>query len=135
MPRTNNKVECWHKLINYKATKNLTVFKLIELLRSEQSKVETDLVKLRMGEIIKKKIKTRQKIKDKNLQLLCQTYKRTTSEKLLEYLDYLSFLHLSFSNNSFVTCSHLLNFNAIFLFFFLNIFTSSHLYTQLVRCI
>ena len=90
MPRTNNKVECWHKLINYKATKSLTVFKLIELLRSEQSKVETDLVKLRMGEIIKKKIKTRQKIKDKNLQLLCQTYKRTTSEKLLEYLDYLS---------------------------------------------
>ena len=43
-----------------------------------------------MGEIIKKKIKTRQKIKDKNLQLLWQTYKRTTSEKLLEYLDYLS---------------------------------------------
>jgi hypothetical protein len=88
LPRTNNKVECWHMLINNKATKNLTVYKLIELLRTEQSKVETDLVKLRMGELIKKKLK--QDKKDKNLQRLCQNYKKTTNEKLLEYLDYIS---------------------------------------------
>ena len=75
-------------LINNKATKNLTVYKLIELLRTEQSKVETDLVKLRMGELIKKKLK--QDKKDKNLQRLCQNYKKTTNEKLLEYLDYIS---------------------------------------------
>ena len=36
-------------------SKSLTVYKLIELLRAKQSKVETDLVKLRMGEIINKK--------------------------------------------------------------------------------
>ena len=51
-------------------------------------KVETDLVKLRMGELIKKKLK--QDKKDKNLQRLCQNYKKTTNEKLLEYLDYIS---------------------------------------------
>jgi hypothetical protein len=88
LPRTNNKVECWHMLINNKATKNLTVYKLIELLRTEQSKVETDLVKLTMGELIKKKLK--QDKKDKNLQTLCQNYEKTTNEKLLEYLDYIS---------------------------------------------
>ena len=88
LPRTNNNVECWHMLINNKATKNLTIFKLIELLRTEQSKVETDLVKLRMGEVLKKKPK--QAKKDKNLQRLCETYKRTTNEKLLEFLNFVS---------------------------------------------
>ena len=61
LPRTNNNVECWHMLINNKATKNLTIFKLIELLRTEHTKVETDLVKLRMGEVLKKKSTTSEK--------------------------------------------------------------------------
>ena len=44
-PRTNNNVKSWHEKLNSKATKNLTVNKLVELLREEQAKVEIDLFK------------------------------------------------------------------------------------------
>ncbi len=39
-----------------KATKNLTIDKLVELLREEQAKVEIDLVQINMGTVVKRKI-------------------------------------------------------------------------------
>ncbi len=68
-----------------KATKNLTIDKLVELLREEQAKVEIDLVQINMGTVVKRKIK--QQIKDDRLHYLCKNYDKSN---ILEYLNNIS---------------------------------------------
>jgi hypothetical protein len=84
-PKTNNNVESWHEKLNSKATKNLTINKLVELLREEQAKVEIDLVQINMGTVVKRKIK--QQIKDDRLYYLCKNYDKSN---ILEYLNNIS---------------------------------------------
>jgi hypothetical protein len=84
-PKTNNNVESWHEKLNSKATKNLTINKLVELLREEQAKVEIDLVQINMGTVVKRKIK--QQIKDDRLYYLCKNYDKSN---FLEYLNNIS---------------------------------------------
>jgi len=84
-PRTKNNVENWHEKVNNKASKNLTLYKLVELLRGEQSKVEIELVKLNMGESNKRKKK--QEKKDERLFLLCSNSKK---EDISEFLNNIS---------------------------------------------
>ncbi len=73
-------------------TKNKIINSQIEsrelYIQQHQLHSTEDLVKLRMGEVFKKKPK--QAKKDKNLQRLCETYKRTNNEKLLEFLNCVS---------------------------------------------
>lgn len=88
MARTNNNIESWHAKLNHSATKNLTLFKLINLLRNEQSKVDTILVTLNM-DVIKKRT-TKADKKDENLQNLCLNYVKG------DYLKFLSHSSLNF---------------------------------------
>ncbi|CAF1092417.1 unnamed protein product [Brachionus calyciflorus] len=55
LPRTNNDVESWHSRIKPDARQNLTVGKVIELFRQEQSYMESNLVQLFKGTVLKKK--------------------------------------------------------------------------------
>ncbi|CAF0918334.1 unnamed protein product [Brachionus calyciflorus] len=61
LPRTNNSVESWHSQIQYNVKRKLKIEALIDLLRDEQSKVETELVKVRMGEVNQRKQSSIQK--------------------------------------------------------------------------
>lgn len=88
MARTNNNIESWNAKLNHSATKNLTLFKLINLLRNEQSKVDTILVTLNM-DVIKKRT-TKADKKDENLQNLCLNYVKG------DYLKFLSHSSLNF---------------------------------------
>ena len=51
MSRTNNNVESWHSRLQPDGRRNLSVAKVVELFRLEQDYMETDLVKLFMGEV------------------------------------------------------------------------------------
>jgi 3-isopropylmalate dehydratase small subunit len=68
-----------------KSNQNLTINKLVELLREEQAKVEIDLVQINMGTVVKRKIK--QQIKDDRLYYLCKNYDKSN---ILEYLNNIS---------------------------------------------
>lgn len=55
LPRINNSVESWHSQIQATVRKHLKVKDLVELLLDEQSKVETDLIKIRKGVVNSRK--------------------------------------------------------------------------------
>ena len=82
LPRTNNNVEGWHSRIQADTRKHLTVPKVVELFRQEQSLAETDYIKLLNGEKLHIKSKS-DKLKDTKLLRLVNEYK---SESIDEFL-------------------------------------------------
>ena len=82
LPRTNNNVESWHSRIQADTRKHLTVFKVVELFRQEQSMAEIELLKLINGEQspIKSKV---DKAKEENIFRLVDSYNESNLEPFL----------------------------------------------------
>jgi hypothetical protein len=88
LARTNNDVESWHSRIKYDARQNLTVAKVVEFFRLEQSYMETNLVGLFNGEILKKTNK-RQAEKNTKLKRIVDSYSQSTLKMNLDGLAHL----------------------------------------------
>lgn len=80
LPRTNNNVENWHSRIQADVRKKLNVFMVVELLRLEQDKSESDYARLVNGEILKRK--PSKKDYEKNIETLVDGYSGKISEHL-----------------------------------------------------
>ncbi|RMZ96587.1 hypothetical protein BpHYR1_017597 [Brachionus plicatilis] len=91
IPRTNNDVESWHSRLKYDARQNLTVAKVVELFRLEQSYMESGLVSLFNGDVIKK-TKKRQVEKNEKLKRIISNYDSNTLKLHLDGLANL-FIH------------------------------------------
>lgn len=81
LPRTNNAIESWHSRLKANQKNNITLNKLIDLLRTEQAKTDTAVLSIELGNR-----KNRPKlsiIKDENLYVLCSEYKKENLEKFL----------------------------------------------------
>ena len=89
--RTNNDVESWHSRLKYDARQNLTVAKVVELFRLEQSYMESSLVSLFNGDVIKK-TKNRQVEKNEKLKRIISNYDSNTLKLYLDGLANL-FIH------------------------------------------
>ncbi|CAF0844492.1 unnamed protein product [Brachionus calyciflorus] len=83
LPRTNNNVESWHSRIKPDARKNLTISKVVELFRLEQSNMEADLIKLLKGEILAKQSK-RQIKKDYSIKRFVENYEKSRMDLFIE---------------------------------------------------
>ena len=55
LPRTNNSVECWHAVLTKDEKSHITVNKLIEKLRREQTQTETLLALINTGTVFKQR--------------------------------------------------------------------------------
>lgn len=73
LPRTSNNVESWHSRIKPDARNNLTINKVVELFRLEQSNMEADLIQVLSGETISSQSRI-QKKKDRCIKQLVTNY-------------------------------------------------------------
>ena len=85
LPRTNNALESWHSARKADVKKNLTLNRLVALLKDEQAKTDTELTSLNAGNF-KKKNKD-YVFKDENLYNLCSVYKK---KNIIDYLNNIS---------------------------------------------
>ena len=72
MPRTNNAIESWHSRLKADVKKEMTLNKLVNLLKEEQSKTDTTVMSLDLGN--KKTRPVKSVVKDKNLYELCSKF-------------------------------------------------------------
>ncbi|RNA08693.1 hypothetical protein BpHYR1_014524 [Brachionus plicatilis] len=73
LPRTNNNVESWHSRIKPDARNSLTIDKVVELFREEQSNMESDLAQVLGGQVLK--TSTQRQIKNDNcIRRLVESY-------------------------------------------------------------
>lgn len=84
LPRTNNAIESWHSRLKSDQKREMTLNKLIGLLRDEQAKKDTTVLSLSLGNI--KKRPKASVVKDENLFILCSEYKKTDIEKFLNFI-------------------------------------------------
>lgn len=84
LPRTNNSVESWHSQIQMGPKRHLTVGRLLHFLRLEQG-LETLLVQLRSGDVIKRKKVSCEK--DFKIYNLVKSYSKSN---LLEFISDMS---------------------------------------------
>ncbi|RNA44580.1 hypothetical protein BpHYR1_001333 [Brachionus plicatilis] len=90
LPRTNNNVESWHSRLKYDVRQNLTVSKVFELFRQEQSYMESCLIDIFQAKKIKK-INKSQVEKKGSLKCLVETYNKSTIELHIDGLANLLF--------------------------------------------
>ncbi|RNA28322.1 hypothetical protein BpHYR1_050884, partial [Brachionus plicatilis] len=83
LPRTNNNIESWHSRIKPDARNNLTLSKVIELFRLEQSNMESYYALLSTGEILSS-TRTKQNKKNQKIKLMVEQY---TQNKIGMFLD------------------------------------------------
>ncbi|RNA42066.1 hypothetical protein BpHYR1_016409 [Brachionus plicatilis] len=73
MKGTNNNVESWHSRIKPDARNSLTIDKVVELFREEQSNMESDLAQVLSGQVLKTSTQ-RQIKKDSCIRRLVESY-------------------------------------------------------------
>jgi hypothetical protein len=76
LPRTNNAIESWHSRLKADVKKEITLNRLINLLREEQSKTDTTVMSIELG--IRKRRPKASIVKDENLFVLCSEYEKKT---------------------------------------------------------
>ena len=82
LPRTNNSIESWHSRISKEACKNITMKKVIDLFKIEQSIMESDLVLLFSGKQLKM-VNTKIEKREQDLKRSVDAY---TSENMSLFL-------------------------------------------------
>ncbi|CAF1065902.1 unnamed protein product [Brachionus calyciflorus] len=96
MTLTKNDVESWHSRLKYDSIQNLTVAKVVELFRLEQSYMETTLINLFNGEQVKK-LKKRQLEKNEKIKPI-QFIRDTNKPEMFRLFD----LHISSDGQPFL---------------------------------
>ena len=84
LPRTNNAIESWHSRLKAEQKREMTLNKLVGLLRDEQANTDTTVLSLNLGN--RKKRPKASIVKDENLYNLCSEYKKKDMEKFLNFV-------------------------------------------------
>lgn len=84
LPRTNNAIESWHSRLKAEVKKEMTLNKLINLMRDEQSKTDTNIMSIELGN--RKERPKASIVKDENLFVLCSEYQKKNIEKFLNMI-------------------------------------------------